>query len=220
MVRYSLIGLLLIGSASARAAVTNADGDPRAMGFNAIFDSSSNLLWMDLNYTLGRSYGSVVADANYSAWRVATNAEALTLFQNVGLKVNGPGATFGVQGPGLFLLQNWGGSVSNGIFNGTSGNQGNFATSGQTIRNGEYDFSFYFVAPGGSIGEVAASSVLPNTGYSHIGVALVRSIPEPSGLMLAAFAIACAISSSRSSASPRRRTRAERGRRRPCSLVP
>lgn len=56
-----LIAALAVSCASlTEAAVVDANNDPRALGKRAILDESEQLLWMDLNHTLGLSYGSAL----------------------------------------------------------------------------------------------------------------------------------------------------------------
>lgn len=193
LIRAVVALVAVVFAGAVEAAVIDANSHPRGLGRNAILDESQQLLWLDLNYTLGLSYNNAIAQTSlggqFAGWRPATNAEALDLFQNAGLKLNGPGAALGAEAPGNNLMQIWGGPTTENDFNnmGVRGRQANFATSDQTIRNNERDFSFYWVGMDkGSIAEVAVSTVLPDTGYSHIAVALVRSaVPEPSGTILA-----------------------------------
>lgn len=102
MNRMQLAAVLVAGSVffnagSMRGAVIDADNDPLTPAGHpgAIFDSSTNLLWLDATETQNRSLADVQSElgvgGEFPGWQIATRAQIHQLFTNANLAITVPG---------------------------------------------------------------------------------------------------------------------------------
>lgn len=82
---------------SATGAVIDADGDPLTPAGHpdAIFDSTTNLLWLDATETQNRALADVQSElgvgGEFAGWQSATRSQIHQLFTNANLAITAPG---------------------------------------------------------------------------------------------------------------------------------
>ena len=85
----ALVLLMILGlSSQANAGLASAD-DTEFGADSLTIDSDTNLAWLDLEFTIARSYNDVSsklgAEGEFEGFRYATEAEVLAFFVNAGI---------------------------------------------------------------------------------------------------------------------------------------
>ena len=187
--------IVLLTAPFATGAVIDADGHPGAGGLPAILDESTGLLWLDISYTDEWSYEQAIDSTApgevLEGWRPVTNAEALLMLAHASIQPNRK-SRVNLRQPVMNLIGIWGMTHDNS----PTGIEANFVTSSEEIPNafGFKDFgSIRFDAKKGHT-SVPVNITDPETGFIHIGVAMVKQIPEPTTAALALAALCLAMS--------------------------
>ena len=168
-------GFVIGVSLLANPPVTSPDD---TFGVGALtFDPNTDLEWLDLPLTQGRSVNNVLLDGfgGYAAagFRVALNSEVAQLFRNFGVRDFG---TFTTPRPTAeYIFDTMGITFTNQFFNETNGFAENDSSSGSynratvTLRKNSTEQARALVGNG---------SFLPSSTESFSGIFLVRTVPE------------------------------------------
>jgi PEP-CTERM motif-containing protein len=169
--------LLALGAGAApNAAAVLQDLGPETL------DTSTNLLWLDLDLTDGSSPNAALA--NFPQYRWATDDEVYALFLDGGMTAVDDVNRSADYADALNLI-----SLLGATF--TSTNQ--LGTQGWALYSDSPSFAEPFVAARTDLAQGRAYPGLggfgPTSAFNDVGVFLVRSVPEPGSLALVGGAL-------------------------------
>ena len=179
-----LVSLSLAGLSAKGALVQGTDP---TFGPNSLtIDTSTDLAWLNLNYSLGLSYDQVLADTApgglFSGYRFATASEVLGLYDSAGIPDNGNGY-YPLGTPSILSLISlvgpmapYQGEPSIYGLTGTTTSQG-LQASAAIYASGLNSTLEFLVTSGPGIYDFAYNPSLSSAG---IGSWLVKEVPEPS----------------------------------------
>lgn len=181
-----LLWILGLASTSSQAAIIEGN-DPRYPGTaNTTIDTATGLEWLDWKVTALRSYSTVSSNfrkgGNYEGWRYATEDEVGVFFAHLGLPTTSfPAASQSVDAGvsewnAIKLLEPLHSSpMSSGTYTQALIGRGVIA---------KVFVASYMGPPVGSNEIVRANSMSATYFSQDLGNALVRLVPEPSGLAM------------------------------------
>jgi len=199
------VSFLSLSALDSRAAPIDWDSQPGSLGFPAI--RLNDDVWMDISVTQGMSHNQVIAEIGpglrFEGWTVATAAQARGLMGAAGLVA---GQSLSNRLPAINLLAIWGGAYRYRAFE--YGAAFTVADLGTPFPERQYGAYRYDETWGWN--NCCGDGEPDDRSAPDRGVALVRSIPEPSSNLLVLAALGAAqlvpiarMRWARNSASPR-----------------